>query len=151
MKSEENLRILMSEIERLTGETCIPEYPFHPQRKWRLDLALPMCRVALEIQGGVWVRGKHGRGDGIFADHEKANEAQLAGWVVIQCQPRQVASRETVELILRAVRLQREQLADWLPDTEIAMPSDPARADLAADLADRTFHGRSDSRSEITD
>ncbi len=53
----------------------VAEYRFHPTRKWRMDWAWPDQRVALEIDGGVWVRGAHGRGTGIVRDQEKGREA----------------------------------------------------------------------------
>lgn len=65
----------------------VTEYRFDPVRRWRLDYAWPAYKVAVEVQGGIWVRGKHGRGSGIEKDQEKLNAAQVAGWIVLQCQP----------------------------------------------------------------
>lgn len=53
-------------------------------RKWRFDFAWPDERVAVEIQGGVWTRGKHGRGAGIVKDYEKGNAACVLGWRVLK-------------------------------------------------------------------
>ena len=31
------------------------EYKFHPTRRWRFDLAWPDKKVAVEVQGGIFV------------------------------------------------------------------------------------------------
>lgn len=38
-----------------------PEHRFHESRRWRFDYAWPEHRVALEVEGGVWTRGRHTR------------------------------------------------------------------------------------------
>lgn len=70
------------------------EHRFHPIRKWRFDWAWVPQKIALEVQGGVWTGGKHGRGAGIVKDHEKLNAAQALGWRVIQLTPGQVKKGE---------------------------------------------------------
>ena len=79
------------------------EYRFHPVRKWRFDYAWcrdPGCdggwqnMTAVEVQGGVWSGGKHGRGSGIVKDYEKLNHAQALGWTVLQLTPQQVENGE---------------------------------------------------------
>lgn len=91
----------------LLARTGIPkpeaEFRFHPTRRWRFDFAWPSARVALEVDGGVWVRGKHGRGTGIVQDHAKRNEAAVMGWRVLVVQPRHLATLATVALIARAL------------------------------------------------
>jgi very-short-patch-repair endonuclease len=79
--------LLRSMLESLTKETGIAherEFRFHPTRKWRFDAAFPEARVALEIEGGVWVRGRHNRASGFLKDMEKYNEAAALGWRVIR-------------------------------------------------------------------
>jgi very-short-patch-repair endonuclease len=53
------------------------------ERRWRFDLAWPDVRVAVEIDGGMFVRGGHNRGPQITKDHEKRNAAVLLGWRVL--------------------------------------------------------------------
>jgi hypothetical protein len=38
-----------------------PEYRFHPQRRWRFDWYIPSIKVAVEIEGGAWIAGRHNR------------------------------------------------------------------------------------------
>lgn len=60
------------------------EFRFHPKRRWRFDLAWPELMCAVEIEGGVWIQGRHNRGSGFIADCEKYNEAILLGWRVLR-------------------------------------------------------------------
>ena len=65
----------------------IGEYRFDSVRKWRFDWAWPAHLVALEVEGGVWTRGRHVRGAGYLRDMTKYNRATLLGWRVIRCTP----------------------------------------------------------------
>jgi very-short-patch-repair endonuclease len=83
------------------------EHRFDPVRKWRFDLAWPRYKVALEVDGGIWTRGRHARGSGIAGDHEKNNAALLAGWALFRCQPREVCLLATMAMLRQAMS-QRE-------------------------------------------
>jgi len=84
----------------------VPEFRFalHLGRKWRFDWAWPSRFVALEIDGGLFVGGRHARGAGIRADMEKLNEAAALGWCVLRCLPEALADTATTELLRRALR-----------------------------------------------
>jgi len=81
----------------------VPELRFHPVRKWRFDWAWESAKVALEINGGVWTGGRHSRGAGQIGDMEKLNEAQIAGWRVLQVTPKQVKTGEAFAVVKRAL------------------------------------------------
>jgi hypothetical protein len=66
------------------GTGWVHEYVFAPPRMWRFDYARPDAKVAVEIEGGTWVRGRHVTGAGYSRDAEKYNVAQLRGWIVIR-------------------------------------------------------------------
>lgn len=66
------------------------EYRFHPERRFRFDYALPDYKIAIEIQGGTWTRGKHVRGKGYERDCEKLNLAQAMGWRVLWYTPQMI-------------------------------------------------------------
>lgn len=70
----------------------IPEFRFHPVRRWRFDRAWPDQRVAIEIEGGVFVQGRHTRGPAFEADCVKYATALTLGWRVLRVTPRQVKS-----------------------------------------------------------
>jgi len=63
------------------------EYKFHPTRKWRFDYAWPDKKIAVEIEGGVWTRGRHTRGSGFVEDMEKYNMAGKLGWRIFRFVP----------------------------------------------------------------
>ncbi len=62
----------------------VREYRFHDTRRWRLDFAYPEHMLALEVEGGTWVNGRHNRALGLEADCEKYNTATLMGWKVLR-------------------------------------------------------------------
>lgn len=49
-------------------------------------------KVALEVEGGLWVYGRHSRGSGQLADLEKYSEAAILGWRVLYCTPKDMGS-----------------------------------------------------------
>lgn len=55
------------------------EYPFHT---WRIDLAIPDRKLAIEVNGGRWLPG--GGKHGTERDREKIRRLTLAGWRVLE-------------------------------------------------------------------
>ncbi len=98
----------------------VAEYRFC-ERRWRFDWAWPhnmVCRVeagnvfeaievvsplALEVEGGVWVQGRHTRGSGFVKDMEKYNEAAAQGWRILRVTPARLCHPDTLDLIRRAL------------------------------------------------
>jgi len=72
-------------------EITIPEneYKFDPNRKWKMDYAWPIVKLFVEIEGGVWTKGRHTRGSGFIKDMEKYNRAAEMGWRLLRYQPPQ--------------------------------------------------------------
>ena len=52
--------------------------------------AVVPSRTLIEIEGGIWVQGRHNRAAGFAADLEKYLEASLAGWRVIRLGPKEL-------------------------------------------------------------
>lgn len=75
------------------------EWRFHPPRKWRFDLAWPDKRLAVELQGGSFVSGRHTRGVGYRQDCEKFNQAVLDGWRVLQITPAMIVDGSALTVI----------------------------------------------------
>jgi len=60
------------------------EYRFLKKRRFRFDFAWPDRMIAMEVEGGVWMKGGggHTTGKGYTRDLEKYNLATLHGWEV---------------------------------------------------------------------
>ena len=87
----------------LGGPELEREFRFHPERKWRADFAHVESRTLIEIEGGIYIQGRHNRAAGFIADTEKYLEAFLAGWGVVRLTAAQITT-PTVERIIAAVR-----------------------------------------------
>lgn len=74
------------------------DYRFHDKRKWAFDFAWTHevmserqsymerndAPIAVEIEGGTFIAGRHSRGQGFEKDCEKYAEALIAGWRVLR-------------------------------------------------------------------
>lgn len=87
---------------------AVPEHRFAPPRRWKFDWAWPRERIALEIEGGAWTRGRHTRGKGFLGDMEKYNRAAIMGWIVVRATPDDVT-------LGRAAVLVRDVMLAWTP------------------------------------
>ena len=102
----------MSQLEEdfaLQAKLCLKEQPereykFHPKRLWRFDFAWPPYQIALEIEGGTWIRGRHSRGTGMKADCEKYNAAVLMGWRVFRVTADMVTDGSALKLAEDALK-----------------------------------------------
>ena len=86
------------------GIECSKEYKFHPTRKWRFDYAIPEHKIAIEVDGGVWVNGRHNRASGYIKDLEKFNAAGSMGWTVLKFTPNELYKGATFDLIKETVK-----------------------------------------------
>lgn len=68
----------------------VAEHRFASPRKWRFDFAHEEIMVAVEIEGGLWIRGRHNRPKSMIADMEKYNTATILGWRLLRYTPQQV-------------------------------------------------------------
>jgi hypothetical protein len=76
-----------------------PQHKFHQVRRWRLDLAWPSEKLAVEVHGATWVQGRHTRGAGFRNDRQKVDEAITMGWRVLEVTPDMIDSGEAVRLV----------------------------------------------------
>ena len=81
------------------------EFRFHPTRKWRFDLAYPYQKIAVELEGGVWISGRHNRAPGFIADCEKYSVAAIMGWIVIRLTSEMINNGTAIELINKALEV----------------------------------------------
>jgi hypothetical protein len=59
--------------------------------------------VAIEIEGGLWIMGRHNRPASMIKDLEKYNASALLGWRILKFTPQQVKSGEAIQLCKDAV------------------------------------------------
>lgn len=79
------------------------EYRFAPPRRWRFDYAWPVQKVALEIQGGIFTRGRHTQGAALLKEYEKLNAAAVGGWRVLFITPKEMRNGAVYRLIGEAL------------------------------------------------
>jgi hypothetical protein len=60
------------------------EFRFDLKRMWKFDFAWPKHGVAVELEGGVFTKGRHTRSMGFVRDCEKYNAAVRLGWRVLR-------------------------------------------------------------------
>ena len=105
---------------------ALAEHRFHPERKWRFDFAFPNYHsiitdregnevttvtlsspghggVAVEVQGGIWTKGRHTRGAALVKEWEKLNTAAAMGWRVLFVAPGKETSTDFVTLLEQAL------------------------------------------------
>lgn len=68
--------------QHLPAPRC--EVLFHPLRRWRFDFAWHDRMIAAEVEGGIFIRGRHASPAGFIKDAEKYNTAALLGWRVFR-------------------------------------------------------------------
>lgn len=79
------------------------EYRFSPPRRYRWDFCHPESKIAIEIQGGVWMRrGGHSGGTGVIKDYEKLCLAAAHGWRVFLLADSMIC-QEYLELIAQTI------------------------------------------------
>ena len=86
VKGMSNLEAQFLWLWRNLGDGSEPERElrFHPVRRWRFDFAFPDAKVAVETEGGIWIRGRHSRGKGFENDCFKYSAAAALGWAVLR-------------------------------------------------------------------
>jgi very-short-patch-repair endonuclease len=84
------------------------EVEFHPKRKFRFDFAFCAEKLAVEVEGGQYVHGRHQRSGGFATDCIKMAEAALLGWTVLRFATQQVVNGEAADYIERTLRKIRE-------------------------------------------
>lgn len=95
--------LFLALLKRAKLPPPVPEYRFHPTRKWRFDFAWPDQKVALECDGAVFTRGRHTRGSGWLKDTEKLNAAAVLGWRMLRCTPQALNTLKLIDTLSAAL------------------------------------------------
>ena len=93
---------MKGENERLLYEILNDAYPGEweqehkgiQERRFRFDCANPEKKIAVEIEGGIWMpKGAHNTGIAMAKDMEKYNLAVIGGWKVLRYTPETLRKR----------------------------------------------------------
>lgn len=68
-------------------------------KDWRFDFAVPDIHLAVEVEGGAWVHGRHTRGKGFAEDLRKYDAAMRLGWTVYRCDAKMVDEGQALDTI----------------------------------------------------
>lgn len=101
----EQEREFLANLKALGLPVPIPEYAFAKSlgRNFRWDYCWADRKLALEVDGGIWTRGAHGRGTGIKRDQEKGNYGAVLGWRLLRVQPADLPNPSTAEWVRDAL------------------------------------------------
>lgn len=81
------------------------------ERRWRVDFCWPDEMVAVEVEGGVWINGRHNRGAGFVNDIQKYNRAQIMGYMLLRVTGDMIKSGEAIALIIDALKTKEQKEA----------------------------------------
>ena len=99
------LKILQHDLK---GVDIVKEHRFHEKRKWRFDYAIVAYKIAIEVDGAVWVGGRHNRPQGYIADMDKLNTAASMGWLVLRITTDDRVCSKTLNLIKATVAYRKQ-------------------------------------------
>ncbi len=103
-------RMVEADIKNCQLSTgCVPQHKFHPERKWRWDFCYPRYKLAIEVQGGTYTRGRHSRGPGQRKDFEKISEGAILGWHIIIVDSKDVSQKLHIDRIQRFFEARQQQ------------------------------------------
>lgn len=78
----------------------IPEYQFTIERKWRIDYAWPIYKVAVEIEGGIWMKkSRHTSPSGYLKDMVKYNMLNEKEWALLRYAPKNINYQQIKRVI----------------------------------------------------
>ena len=96
-------RIFLAALNQAGIPAPVAELPFAKPRRWKMDFAWPEQRVYLEINGGIFIRGRHSRGASLLKEWEKIAAATALGYRPLFCQPSDCTKPETINAIKLAL------------------------------------------------
>ena len=97
MKITHNIFIALLKQQGLPDPEA--EHKFLDNRRFKFDYAYPEVKLAIEVEGGVWIKGRHNRASGYIKDMEKYNLANENLWHILRYTPQQLVLSETLRQI----------------------------------------------------
>jgi very-short-patch-repair endonuclease len=108
VKRWENLLAHQIRAYKLTGYKV--QHRFDNERLWTFDFAFIKEKLAVEIDGGLHIRGGGGHNSrkGYSKDREKDQAAILQGWTVYRVTPQMVRTGEVINSIVKVLESRRK-------------------------------------------
>lgn len=108
IKSDFYTQVLKKEI----GVEVVKEYRFDALRMFRFDYAIPELRIAIEIDGGLWIAGggRHNRASGFINDMEKLNLATSKGWRILRFTHTTKLLQQSMDIIKNTINYKTNEL-----------------------------------------
>jgi very-short-patch-repair endonuclease len=104
MAQHENEKLLFEILNEAYPGQWVNEFEGIEGRKFRFDCANPILKIAIEIEGGIWLpKGGHNTGMAMERDMEKYNLATVEGWKVLRYSPQTL--RQSPWKLIKDVRL----------------------------------------------
>lgn len=109
------MNLFIKTCESLMLGSPVTEFKFDEERKWKFDYAWPDIKLTLEVEGGIYGRGKacpvckrkapgaHSSIQRLLSDMEKYNRAASLGWTVLRCTPDELMLNKTFQLIATTI------------------------------------------------
>ena len=94
---------LLFQIRAVNLPAPVEQHVFAKPRRWRFDLCWPLLKLAVEVEGGAWIKGRHNRAQGFIADMDKYNTATLLGWRVLRFSGDHIKSGQALKTIEQAM------------------------------------------------
>lgn len=99
---------LYFELRRNGLKGWVAEHRFkgmNGKRRYRFDVAWPEKKIAIDVQGGLYLKGRraHGSPEQMKRDSMKQAEANLCGWIFIAVTPEMMKDGSAVELVKKAL------------------------------------------------
>lgn len=106
--------IFIKLLKQELGVEAQAEYRFHPTRRWRFDYCIPKYKIAIEVEGGIWISGRHNRASGFVKDIEKYNNATMLGYRLLKVTPQELLTVGFLEQIKTTINtLKKEYTQAW--------------------------------------
>lgn len=104
MNKKEAENLIFDTLKSLEVEIC-REYKFLTDRKFKFDFAIPLHKIAIEYEGGIFTGGRHTSALGYAKDCEKYNLAVLNGWRLLRYTIKDIKQKNWQEKIKNDVKI----------------------------------------------
>lgn len=103
---EENFLLLWE--AKFPEKKLVRQKKIIPRRRFAFDFAEEESKVAIEIQGGIWITSGHTSGTGVTSDCEKSILAAREGWIVLPLVDSMI-SDEYLEIINKIIENRKRE------------------------------------------